>query len=175
MVAWKCKAVSGGKMYVRYHVTAAKRFLMFIKPWTPQIIKTYSLAIKSRCLVWKEKWICCFFCRGHELNRNESSLAVSLFCCLPWGIEIWSDFNSYCQDPGPHKQLSCTFEAHLQQLYLDRGMKRPSNSLGCKVSWSLLWTAVYWEKSEYWQMLKFSRLKWKIASLNILSKREHAM
>lgn len=50
-----------------------------------------------------------FFCRGHELSRNESSLAVPLFCCLPWGIEIWSDFNSYCQAPSPHKQLSCIF------------------------------------------------------------------
>lgn len=59
MLAWKCKAVGGGGgggTYVRYHVTAVKRFLMFIKPWTPQIIKTYSLAVKSRSLIWKEKW-----------------------------------------------------------------------------------------------------------------------
>lgn len=56
MLAWKCKAMSGGKMHVRYHVTAAKRFLMFIKPWTSQIIKTYSWAINSRCLIWKKKW-----------------------------------------------------------------------------------------------------------------------
>lgn len=174
MLAWKCKAVSGGKMCVRYHVTAAKRFLMFIKPWTPQIIKTYSLAIKSRCLVWKEKWNLLGFCRGHELNRNESSLAVSLFCCLLWGIEIWSDFNSYCQAPGPHRQLSCIFWGPPTAVVLGQRDEEALQQLRMLSVLILRWIVVYWEKSS-WQVLQFSGFKWKIALLNTVSRREHTM
>ena len=124
-------------MYVRYHITAAKRFLMFIKPWTPQIIKTYSLAIKSRCLIWKEKWNLLLFLQRSRTEQEWVLLggfAVLLFALGNRDL-VWF-LTATAKPLAPTGSFLASFEAHLQQLCLDIGMQRPSNRSSCVVSWS---------------------------------------